>query len=53
MLYRLTITCFSYKQAQEAAVEALQKLQSENVVTKRPDDYFAEMVKSDAHMQKV
>ncbi|EDV23324.1 uncharacterized protein TRIADDRAFT_57829 [Trichoplax adhaerens] len=40
-------------QAQKAVIEALPKLHSENVITKRPADYFAEMVKSDIHMQKI
>jgi len=42
-----------YCQAQEAVKEALSKLESLGVPTQRPDDYFAEMVKSDVHMQKV
>lgn len=42
-----------YRQAQVSAKEALQKLQKLGVTTQRPDDYFAEMVKSDAHMQKI
>jgi len=42
-----------YCQAQEAAREALNKLQVLSIPTQRPDDYFAEMVKSDVHMQKV
>jgi len=42
-----------YCQAQEAAREALTKLQGLGIPTQRPDDYFAEMVKSDVHMQKV
>lgn len=44
---------FSYRQAQVAAKEALEKLRKLGVPTERPEDYFAEMVKSDAHMQKV
>jgi len=42
-----------YRQAQAAAKEALSQLQSLGIPTLRPEDYFAEMVKSDAHMQKV
>jgi len=42
-----------YCQAQVAAREALSQLQSLGIPTLRPEDYFAEMVKSDAHMQKV
>lgn len=45
-------TC-SYCQAQVAAKEALGKLRDLGVPTTRPEDYFAEMVKSDVHMQKV
>ena len=33
--------------------QALNKLNDLKVPTQRPDDYFAEMVKSDGHMQKV
>ena len=44
---------YSYCQAQVAAKEGLSKLRNLNVSTKRPEDYFAEMVKSDVHMQKV
>jgi len=42
-----------YCQAQVAAREALSRLESLGISTQRPEDYFAEMVKSDAHMQKV
>jgi len=42
-----------YSQAQEAVKEALGKLQVLHIPTERPEDYFAEMVKSDVHMQKV
>jgi len=42
-----------YCQAQLAAKEALSKLRSMNIPTERPEDYFAEMLKTDAHMQKV
>merc|ERR1712223_2317580 len=33
--------------------QALSKLNELKVPTERPEDYFAEMVKSDVHMQKV
>lgn len=33
--------------------EALPKLSKLGIPTKRPDDYFAEMVKTDDHMQRV
>lgn len=42
-----------YCQAQLAAREALGKMRNMNIPTDRPEDYFAEMVKTDAHMQKV
>merc|ERR1712168_116627 len=42
-----------YHQAQASAREALSRLASLGIPTQRPDDYFAEMVKSDSHMQKV
>lgn len=42
-----------YKQAQVAVNEALPKLNKLGVGTKRPEDYFAEMVKTDDHMQRV
>uniref|UniRef100_A0A915KIQ3 rRNA-processing protein EBP2 n=1 Tax=Romanomermis culicivorax TaxID=13658 RepID=A0A915KIQ3_ROMCU len=41
------------KQAQAALAETLPKLHKLNIVTKRPEDYFAEMFKSDEHMKKV
>merc|ERR1740128_1401603 len=42
-----------YRQAQAAVLEAIPRLHSLNVKTRRPDDYFAQMVKSDDHMNKV
>uniref|UniRef100_U5EZT4 Putative rrna-processing protein ebp2 n=1 Tax=Corethrella appendiculata TaxID=1370023 RepID=U5EZT4_9DIPT len=42
-----------YRQAQTGVIEGIQKLHKANVQTKRPDDYFAEMAKSDEHMQKI
>ncbi|XP_051175398.1 probable rRNA-processing protein EBP2 homolog [Leptopilina boulardi] len=42
-----------YRQAQGAVIEAVTRLKKLNVPIIRPDDYFAEMVKSDEHMQKV
>ncbi|KAM9326541.1 putative rRNA-processing protein EBP2 [Gastrophryne carolinensis] len=44
--------CF-YRQAQAAMLTALPRLNKLKVATKRPDDYFAEMAKTDQHMQKV
>jgi rRNA-processing protein EBP2 len=42
-----------YKQALAAVQVALPRLHDMQIVTERPDDYFAEMVKSDQHMKKV
>jgi len=42
-----------HRQAQAAVIEGIKRLHELGVVTKRPDDYFAEMAKSDEHMQKV
>ncbi|XP_073400642.1 probable rRNA-processing protein EBP2 isoform X1 [Dendrobates tinctorius] len=42
-----------YRQAQAAVLFALPRLQQLKVSTKRPEDYFAEMAKTDQHMQKV
>lgn len=44
---------FFYRQAQATVLEALPLLNMNGVSTKRPDDYFAEMAKSDQHMQKI
>ncbi|MCJ8731874.1 hypothetical protein PDJAM_G00204940 [Pangasius djambal] len=44
---------YFYRQAQATVLEALPKLQKSQIPTKRPDDYFAEMAKSDQHMQKI
>ncbi|PSN52707.1 putative rRNA-processing protein EBP2 [Blattella germanica] len=42
-----------HRQAQAAVLAGIPKLKALGVKTKRPDDYFAEMAKSDEHMQKV
>lgn len=42
-----------HRQAQAAVVEGIKRLQSLKIPTKRPDDYFAEMAKTDEHMQKI
>ncbi|CAL1544258.1 unnamed protein product [Lymnaea stagnalis] len=42
-----------YKQAQATVLEGLARLAKLSVPTKRPEDYFAEMAKSDDHMKKV
>ncbi|XP_019953811.1 probable rRNA-processing protein EBP2 [Paralichthys olivaceus] len=44
---------FFYRQAQATVLEALPLLKKHNIFTKRPEDYFAEMAKSDQHMQKI
>ncbi|XP_014790740.1 probable rRNA-processing protein EBP2 [Octopus bimaculoides] len=44
--------CF-YKQAQSAVLSLMPKLQMDGIPTKRPDDYFAEMAKSDLHMKRI
>ncbi|XP_040926514.1 probable rRNA-processing protein EBP2 [Betta splendens] len=44
---------FFYRQAQASVLEALPLLNKMGIATKRPDDYFAEMAKSDQHMQKI
>ncbi|XP_061539670.1 probable rRNA-processing protein EBP2 [Phycodurus eques] len=44
---------FFYRQAQATVLEALPLLSKHGIATKRPDDYFAEMAKSDQHMQKI
>ncbi|XP_028259125.1 putative rRNA-processing protein EBP2 [Parambassis ranga] len=44
---------FFYRQAQATVLEALPLLNKLGVSTKRPDDYFAEMAKTDQHMQKI
>jgi len=42
-----------YRQAQASVLEGLAKLAKLSIPTKRPEDYFAEMAKSDEHMKKV
>lgn len=42
-----------HRQAQAAVLEGIKRLHELGIKTKRPDDYFAEMAKSDEHMQKV
>lgn len=44
---------FSYHQARASMLAALPRLHQLKVPTRRPDDYFAEMAKSDQQMQKV
>ncbi|XP_053099424.1 probable rRNA-processing protein EBP2 [Hemicordylus capensis] len=42
-----------YHQAQTSVLEALPQLHQLKIPTRRPDDYFAEMAKSDQQMQKI
>ncbi|XP_023230233.1 probable rRNA-processing protein EBP2 [Centruroides sculpturatus] len=42
-----------YRQAQGAVLECIPRLKKLGVPTKRPDDYFAEMAKSDEHMKRI
>ena len=42
-----------YTQAQAAVAMARQKLEAMKVPYLRPDDYYAEMLKSDGHMQRI
>ncbi|KAG0237926.1 rRNA-processing protein and EBNA1-binding protein ebp2 [Actinomortierella wolfii] len=42
-----------YEQALEAAMIGRDRLKKEGIPFERPDDYFAEMVKSDEHMAKI
>lgn len=42
-----------YRQAQTAVRDGVEKLKELGIPTKRPDDYFAEMAKTDEHMQKI
>lgn len=42
-----------HRQAQTAVIEGIKRLHELGFKTKRPDDYFAEMSKTDEHMQKV
>ncbi|KAJ2779181.1 RRNA processing protein [Coemansia javaensis] len=42
-----------YEQGLEAAIQAKRLVQKAGVPFARPDDYFAEMVKTDAHMARI
>lgn len=41
------------QQAQAAVIEGVARLKNLGIPIRRPDDYYAEMVKSDDHMQRV
>lgn len=51
--YHFCLLTSSYRQAQATVLAALPLLNKHSIATKRPDDYFAEMAKTDQHMQKV
>ncbi|KAL3285485.1 hypothetical protein HHI36_000017 [Cryptolaemus montrouzieri] len=42
-----------HRQAQATVMDAIPRLKALGIPTKRPDDYFAEMAKTDEHMQKI
>ncbi len=42
-----------YQQALTTAVEGRRQIKAAGVAFSRPDDYFAEMIKSDEHMAKI
>ena len=42
-----------YQQAQKGVISAFDKLRKLGVETERPEDYFAEMLKSESHMQRI
>lgn len=42
-----------HRQAQAALLEGVARLTALGIATQRPEDYFAEMAKSDTHMHKV
>jgi rRNA-processing protein EBP2 len=44
---------FFYERALESANECVRRLKDLGVPVRRPDDYYAEMVKSDEHMKRV
>lgn len=47
------ISFLSYCQAQATVLEAIPRLHSMSIPTKRPEDFFAQMAKSDDHMKRV
>lgn len=44
---------FFYERALESANECVRRLKDLGIPVRRPDDYYAEMVKSDEHMKRV
>lgn len=51
--FRLLSLLSSYKQSLAAAIEGRQRVLAAGIPFSRPADYFAEMVKSDEHMERV
>ena len=49
----VTVDYYSYQQACSSVKVGLRKLEELEVSVHRPEDYFAEMVKTDDHMRKV
>jgi len=49
----LTRETFFYERALESANECVKRLKDLGIPARRPDDYYAEMVKSDEHMKRV
>lgn len=49
----ILISFLSYCQAQATVLEAIPRLHSMSIPTKRPEDFFAQMAKSDDHMKRV
>jgi rRNA-processing protein EBP2 len=42
-----------YRQGQATVVSSLERLKSMGIPTKRPEDYYAQMAKTDDHMQRI
>jgi rRNA-processing protein EBP2 len=42
-----------YRQTQASVLEAIPRLKAARMATKRPDDYYAQIAKSDEHMKKI
>lgn len=53
MMFNMCFYDCSYRQAQASVLLGLPQLHKLGIKTRRPDDYFAEMAKSDVHMKKV
>uniref|UniRef100_A0AAG5D8E7 Uncharacterized protein n=1 Tax=Anopheles atroparvus TaxID=41427 RepID=A0AAG5D8E7_ANOAO len=53
ILYDFKRELIFHRQAQSATCEGIQRLHELGAATKRPNSYFAEMAKSDEHMQHI